>query len=94
MSQAKAVQRQYGLLWEVEEFLSTEKLLPFINGKYAQPAHQETFQTVDPGSGEVLADVAAPDYNNTRELMQLNTRKGGSNDQCVSSPGFPGGLRL
>jgi aldehyde dehydrogenase (NAD+) len=59
MSQAKAVQRQYSLLQEVEEFLSMEKLLPFIDGKYVQPAHQETFQTVDPGSAEVLAEVAA-----------------------------------
>jgi hypothetical protein len=70
MAQAKAVQLQYGLLREVEEFLSTEKLLPFINGEYVQPTHQETFQTVDPGSGEVLAEVAACGAQEIEQAVQ------------------------
>ena len=70
MSQAKAVQRQHSLLREAEEFLSTEELLPFINGKYAQPAQPETFQTIDPGSGEVLAEVAACGAQEIEQAVQ------------------------
>jgi acyl-CoA reductase-like NAD-dependent aldehyde dehydrogenase len=70
MSQAKAVQHRYSLLREVEEFLSAEKLLPFVDGKYVQPAQLETFQTIDPGSGEVLAEVAACGAQEIEQAVQ------------------------
>ena len=44
---------------EVEKFLGESPLRPFIGGKYVAPHRKQTFRTIDPGSGTVLAEVAA-----------------------------------
>jgi acyl-CoA reductase-like NAD-dependent aldehyde dehydrogenase len=45
------------LLPEVEEFLSTSLQRPLVGGKEVEASDGSTFETHDPGSGEVLATV-------------------------------------
>jgi acyl-CoA reductase-like NAD-dependent aldehyde dehydrogenase len=45
------------LLPEVEEFLSKSLLRPLVGGKEVEASEGSTFETHDPGSGEVLATV-------------------------------------
>jgi hypothetical protein len=70
MAPTKAVKLQLSSLPDVEEFLSQGTVLPFINGKYVRPGHGETFQTVDPGSGEVLAEVASCGAGEIEQAVQ------------------------
>jgi aldehyde dehydrogenase (NAD+) len=44
---------------EVEQFLKSDQLGGVIGGQPVAPSARERFTTVDPGSGEVLAEVAA-----------------------------------
>ena len=46
------------LLPEVEKFLSEGPLKMYIGGAWVDAADGSTFETVDPGDGEVLATVA------------------------------------
>ena len=41
----------------VEQFLGSGPLQLFIGGKWCPSKKAETFDTVDPGSGEILAKV-------------------------------------
>lgn len=49
----------FELLPEVRQFLSQEWILPFIGGRHITPRRDESLQTIDPGSGKNLAEVAA-----------------------------------
>jgi acyl-CoA reductase-like NAD-dependent aldehyde dehydrogenase len=55
----ETVAYQMDLLPEVKRFLSQDRILPFIGGRYLAPRHGASFKTVDPGSGQVLAEVAS-----------------------------------
>jgi aldehyde dehydrogenase (NAD+) len=46
------------LLKEVSEFISQKNIGMFIGGKWRDSVEDSTFQTLDPGSGKVLANVA------------------------------------
>ncbi len=47
------------LLPEVKDFLSKEVHGGFIHGKEVQASNGDTFETRDPGTGEILATVAS-----------------------------------
>ena len=47
------------LLPEVEEFLARQPLAAVIGGEHAPSANGETFTTIDPGTGQVMAEVYA-----------------------------------
>ena len=44
---------------EVTQFLSAQPLKMFIGGRWIESESGQTFETFDPGRGEVLARVAA-----------------------------------
>ena len=46
------------MLKEVSQFISQNKIKMFIGGKWVDSAEGATFQTLDPGTGQVLANVA------------------------------------
>ena len=76
---------------EVQEFLSQSPLTGFVGGREVAASNGDTFQTLDPGSGEVLAevhnlqpddvdravDVAAQTFSNT-EWAYLNPNERGA----------------
>ena len=43
----------------IQEFLSQDRINPFIGGDYSPPEAQEIFASIDPGSGASLARVAS-----------------------------------
>jgi acyl-CoA reductase-like NAD-dependent aldehyde dehydrogenase len=49
------------ILPEVKEWLSTPPMKMFISGRWVESRSGQTFETLDPGEGEVLARVAAGD---------------------------------
>ncbi|MEP6662793.1 MAG: aldehyde dehydrogenase family protein, partial [Verrucomicrobiota bacterium] len=46
---------------EVTKFLSAQPLKMFIGGKWVEAQSGKTFETLDPGEGKVLAQIAAGD---------------------------------
>ncbi|MEO7300480.1 MAG: aldehyde dehydrogenase family protein, partial [Verrucomicrobiota bacterium] len=46
---------------EVTKFLATQPLKMFIGGKWVEAKSGKTFETLDPGEGKVLAQIAAGD---------------------------------
>ena len=49
----------FGFAPGVQEFLAQDSIYPFVGGDYMAAATQETFETIDPGSGAYLARVAS-----------------------------------
>ena len=58
------------LLPEVEEFLARQPLTAVIGGENAPSANGETFTTVDPGTGQVLAEVYAAQPEDVDRAVQ------------------------
>ncbi len=58
------------LLPEVTDFLSTKPLLGVIGGHAAPSSTGETFITVDPGTGDVLAEVSAMQADDVDRAVQ------------------------
>ncbi len=79
------------LLPKVKEFLSEQPLKMFIGGKWTPAQAGETFETRDPGSGEVIATVAsgkAEDVDRAVRAAEEAFRRGGwaslpANDRAV-----------
>jgi aldehyde dehydrogenase (NAD+) len=59
---------------EVTSFLTSGCLSAVIGGKQAASSNNETFQTVDPGSGEVLADVYAMQPEDVDRAVRAATK--------------------
>ena len=58
------------LLPEVEEFLARQPLTAVIGGENAPSANGETFTTLDPGTGQVLAEVYAAQPQDVDRAVQ------------------------
>ena len=54
----------------VEQFLGSGTLQLFIGGKWCSSKKEETFDTVDPGTGEVLARVSHAKSVDVDEAVQ------------------------
>ncbi len=79
------------LLTEVSDFLASRPLKLFIGGQWVDAAKKGRFETRDPGTGRVLAEVAAAeqeDVNRAVEAAQQAFKKSGwpelpANDRAV-----------
>ena len=58
------------LLPQVKEFLAAQPLKMYIGGKWADAADGKTFETRDPGTGQVIARVAAGDAEDVDRAVQ------------------------
>ncbi len=58
------------LLPQVKEFLAAQPLKMYIGGKWADAADGKTFETRDPGNGQVIARVAAGDAKDVDRAVQ------------------------
>jgi len=76
---------------EVKRFLATQPQKLFIGGAWADSSNGRTFKTCDPGTGKVLAEVAAgdaPDIDRAVDAARTAFRKSGwatmpANDRAV-----------
>ena len=80
------------LLPEVTEFLSTKPLKGVIGGQSVPSSTGETFRTVDPGSGEVLAEVSAFQADDVNHAVQAADRAFRSADWARLSPADRGAM--
>jgi acyl-CoA reductase-like NAD-dependent aldehyde dehydrogenase len=55
---------------EITEFLSAQPLKMSIGGRWTESASGATFETRDPGAGDVIAQVAAGDASDVDEAVQ------------------------
>ena len=62
------------ILPEVRSFLEDAPLKSFIGGEWVKTASGDTFQTVDPGSGQALTEVYAGDKTEIDQAVQAAQR--------------------
>ena len=80
------------LLPEVSDFLSTKPLEGVVGGQSIPSSTGETFSTVDPGSGEVLAEVSAMQADDVDRAVQAAAKAFTSTAWARLSPGDRGAM--
>jgi len=83
---------RFALLPEVSEFLGASPLEGWIGGRGAAAATGETLVTCDPGSGEVLAEVAAMSTEDVDRAVAAADEAFARSDWARLSPGDRGVL--
>lgn len=74
MTEKQAAMDQAVRLPQVSSFLASQPLLLFIGGKWVPARSGHTFETRDPGSGEVLATVASAEGEDVEAAVQSARR--------------------
>ena len=82
------------LLPEVTEFLSTRPLEGVIGGRSTPSSSGETLTTVDPGSGEVLAEVSAMQADDVDRAVQAADQAFRTTGWAQLPPGDRGAMLL
>ena len=82
------------ILPEVSEFLSAGPLEGIVGGRSVPSSTGETFKTVDPGSGEVLAEVYAMQAGDVDQAVQAAAEGFRSSKWAKLPPGERGAMLL
>ncbi len=82
------------ILPEVSEFLSAGPLEGIVGGRSAPSSSGETFKTVDPGSGDVLAEVYAMQAADVDQAVQAAAEAFRSSSWAKLPPGERGAMLL